>query len=139
MVTTTSLSAQFFDRKWEGIEIARDSFGQNAVTDIGSGSNITLAGEWLGNSRDAGAIVTQEMSFLDQHYLTLSYRTDYSSALGSASRSIGYPGMRFSTRLDKIYYVSISTPHVGSGPQKSLVVWRPQGIAASLKNSNSQS
>ena len=73
MIATTSLSAQFFDRKWEGIEIARDSFGQNAVTDIGSGSNITLAGEWLGNSRDAGAIITQEMSFLDQHYLTLSY------------------------------------------------------------------
>ena len=105
MIATTSLSAQFFDRKWEGIEIARDSFGQNAVTDIGSGSNITLAGEWLGNSRDAGAIITQEMSFLDQHYLTLSYRTDYSSALGSSSRSIGYPGMRFSTRLDKLNFI----------------------------------
>ena len=43
MVATSSLSAQFFDRKWEGLEIARDSFGQNAVIDIGSGDNITVA------------------------------------------------------------------------------------------------
>ena len=50
VVATSSLSAQFFDRKWEGLEIARDSFGQNAVTDIGSGSNITVAGEWVGNA-----------------------------------------------------------------------------------------
>jgi len=105
LVATSSLSAQFFDRKWEGLEIARDSFGQNAVTDIGSGSNITVAGEWEGNARDAGAILTQEMSFLDQYFLTLSYRKDYSSALGSSSRSIGYPGMRFSTRLDKFNFV----------------------------------
>jgi len=47
MVTTTSLSAQFFDRKWEGIEIARDSFGQNAVTDIGSAQiSPLLASGW---------------------------------------------------------------------------------------------
>tara|TARA_B100001758_G_scaffold208468_1_gene190117 strand:+ start:2685 stop:5882 length:3198 start_codon:yes stop_codon:yes gene_type:complete len=105
IISTSSLSAQFFDRKWEGVEIARDSFGQNAVTDIGSGSNITVAGEWIGNSRDAGAILTQEMSFLDQYFLTLSYRKDYSSALGSSSRSIGYPGVRFSTRLDKFDFI----------------------------------
>lgn len=105
IISTSSLSAQFFDRKWEGVEIARDSFGQNAVTDIGSGSNITVAGEWVGNSRDAGAILTQEMSFLDQYFLTLSYRKDYSSALGSSSRSIGYPGVRFSTRLDKFNFI----------------------------------
>lgn len=105
MTGTTSLSAQFFDRYWNGMEIARDAFGQSAVTDIGSGSNITLAGEWLGNTRDAGAIITQELSFLNQHYVTLSYRKDYSSALGSSSKSIGYPGFRFSTRLDKLDFI----------------------------------
>jgi len=105
MKGTTSLSAQFFDQYWDGMEIARDAFGQNAVTDIGSGSNITLAGEWLGNTRDAGAIITQELSFLNQYYVTLSYRKDYSSALGSSSKSIGYPGFRFSTRLDKFDFI----------------------------------
>ena len=33
--TTTSFSAQFYDHLWDGVEISRDSFGQNAVTDIG--------------------------------------------------------------------------------------------------------
>ena len=77
--TTTSFSAQFYDHLWDGVEISRDSFGQNAVTDIGSGSNITVAGEWSGNTRDAGAIIAQEMSYMDQYFLTMSYRKDYSS------------------------------------------------------------
>ena len=38
------------------------------VTDIGSGSNITVAGEWSGNTRDAGAIIAQEMSYMDQYF-----------------------------------------------------------------------
>ena len=103
--TTTSFSAQFYDHLWDGVEISRDSFGQNAVTDIGSGSNITVAGEWTGNTRDAGAIIAQEMSYMDQYFLTMSYRKDYSSSLGSSSKSIGYPGIRFSTRLDRFSFV----------------------------------
>ena len=103
--TTTSFSAQFYDHLWDGVEISRDSFGQNAVTDIGSGSNITVAGEWSGNTRDAGAIIAQEMSYMDQYFLTMSYRKDYSSSLGSSSKSIGYPGIRFSTRLDRFSFV----------------------------------
>ena len=105
IVATTSLSVQFFDRTWQGMEIYRDYFGQSAVTDIGSATDITVAGEWFGNSRDAGGIFTEEVSIYDQYYLTFSYRKDYSSALGASSRSIGYPGLRFSTRLDKFGFV----------------------------------
>ena len=99
--TTTSFASQFYDKQWSGIEISRNDFGQNAVTDIGSGSIITVAGEWSENSRDAGGIIATEMSLLDRYFLTMSYRKDYSSALGSSSKSIGYPGLRFSTRLDR--------------------------------------
>ena len=102
--TTTSFASQFYDKQWSGIEISRNDFGQNAVTDIGSGSIITVAGEWSENSRDAGGIIATEMSLLDRYFLTMSYRKDYSSALGSSSKSIGYPGLRFSTRLDSLEY-----------------------------------
>ena len=45
------------------------------------------------------------MSLMNQYFLTMSYRKDYSSSLGSSSKSIGYPGIRFSTRLDRFDFI----------------------------------
>ena len=105
IVATSSLSAQFFDHKTKNMRISRQYFGQSAVTDLGSASDIVLADEGLSNTRDAGGVFTEELSYDDQYFLTFSYRKDYASGLGTGNKSIGYPGFRFSTRLDKFGFV----------------------------------
>jgi len=105
LVATTSFTAQFFDNLNQSIEIWRENFGQSEVTNIGSAPLIKEASETFFNGRDAGGVITEEFSLYDQYYLTLSYRKDYASALGAKSKSIGYPGIRFATRLDRLSFV----------------------------------
>ncbi len=105
LVAKTSFTAQFFDNLNQSMDIWRENFGQSEVTNISSAPSIREASESFFNSRDAGGVITEELSLYDQYYLTLSYRKDYASSLGSKSESIGYPGIRFATRLDKLSFV----------------------------------
>ena len=97
----SSYTVQSFDRRYEGFGIEKQNFITPAIANIGAGEELTFGDEDFYHSRDGGSVITNEISFRDQFYMTLSNRSDFGSMIGAEAANVKYNGMRFGWRADQ--------------------------------------
>jgi len=99
--TNTSLTTQAFDRRFSILGLEKQNFITPAISNIGAGEELTYGDEDFFHARDGGTVITEEISFLDQYFLTLSNRSDFGSMIGSKAAEVNYNGYRFGWRADQ--------------------------------------
>ena len=99
--TNTSLTTQAFDRRYSILGLEKQNFITPAISNIGAGEELTYGDEDFFHARDGGTVITEEISFLDQYFLTLSNRSDFGSMIGSKAAEVNYNGYRFGWRADQ--------------------------------------
>nr|MCS5653348.1 TonB-dependent receptor plug domain-containing protein [Candidatus Neomarinimicrobiota bacterium] len=99
--TNTSLTTQAFDRRNSMLGLEKQNFITPAISNIGAGEELTYGDENFFHARDGGTVITEEISFMDQYFLTLSNRSDYGSMIGSKAAEVNYTGYRFGWRADQ--------------------------------------
>lgn len=98
---TSIVGGQFFDKAVSSTNIVGQQFGTNYITSIGSAGSITGYGEASSNTREGGIFTEHNLNYLDQYFLTLAIRRDYSSVFGTQAPGVTYPKASFALRLDK--------------------------------------
>ena len=99
--TNTSLTTQAFDRRYGILGLEKQNFITPAISNIGAGEELTYGDEEFFHARDGGTVITEEISFMDQYFLTLSNRSDFGSMIGSKAAEVNYTGYRFGWRADQ--------------------------------------
>ena len=99
--TNTSLTTQAFDRRYSILGLEKQNFITPAISNIGAGEELTYGDEDFFHARDGGTVITEEISFMDQYFLTLSNRSDFGSMIGSKAAKVNYNGYRFGWRADQ--------------------------------------
>jgi len=99
--TNTSLTTQAFDRRYSILGLEKQNFITPAISNIGAGEELTYGDEDFFHARDGGTVITEEISFMDQYFLTLSNRSDFGSMIGSKAAEVNYIGYRFGWRADQ--------------------------------------
>ena len=99
--TNTSLTTQAFDRRFSILGLEKQNFITPAISNIGAGEELTYGDEDFFHARDGGTVITEEVSFMDQYFLTLSNRSDFGSMIGSKAAKVNYNGYRFGWRADQ--------------------------------------
>ena len=99
--TNTSLTTQAFDRRYGILGLEKQNFITPAISNIGAGEELTYGDEDIFHARDGGTVITEEISFMDQYFLTLSNRSDFGSMIGSKAAKVNYNGYRFGWRADQ--------------------------------------
>ena len=99
--TNTSLTTQAFDRRYSILGLEKQNFITPAISNIGAGEELTYGDEDFFHARDGGTVITEEISFMDQYFLTLSNRSDFGSMIGSKAAEVNYTGYRFGWRADQ--------------------------------------
>ncbi len=92
---------QFFDRRFNSIEVNAEEYSTPLITDLGSAGKITGYGETFRNTRDGGLYTEHSAGYLDQYFLTLGVRQDFASVIGKSAPSIVYPKASAAWRLDR--------------------------------------
>ncbi len=98
---TSIVGGQFFDRYFADQSIIGQQFGSGLITSEGSLLDITGYGESSFNTREGGFYTEQTVNYLDQYYVTIGLKREYSSVIGKSAPSIFYPKGSFAIRLDK--------------------------------------
>ncbi len=98
---TSIVGGQFFDRYFSDQNISGQQFGSGLITSQGSLLDITGYGETSFNTREGGFYTEQSINYLDQYFVTLGLKREYSSVIGKDAPSIFYPKASFALRLDK--------------------------------------
>jgi len=99
--TNTSLTTQAFDRRYGILGLEKQNFITPSISNIGAGEELTYGDEDIFHARDGGTVITEEISFMDQYFLTLSNRSDFGSMIGSKAAKVNYNGYRFGWRADQ--------------------------------------
>ena len=99
--TNTSVTTQAFDRRYSILGLEKQNFITPAISNIGAGEELTYGDEDFFHARDGGTVITEEISFMDQYFLTLSNRSDFGSMIGSKAAEVNYNGYRFGWRADQ--------------------------------------
>ena len=99
--TKTSFTTQSFDRRFNGVGIEKLNFITPAISNIGAGEELSFGDEDFYHARDGGSVITEEISLMDQFYVTLSTRSDFGSMIGANAANVKYNGMRLGWRADQ--------------------------------------
>jgi TonB-dependent SusC/RagA subfamily outer membrane receptor len=98
---TSIVGGQFFDRYFADQNIIGQQFGSGLIISEGSLLDITGYGESSFNTREGGLYTEHSANYLDQYFVTIGLKREFSSVIGKSAPSIFYPKGSFAIRLDK--------------------------------------
>ena len=117
----TSFTRQAFDLRYQGLGLEKQDFNTPAISNVGAGEQLNYGDEDFSHSRDGGSAFTEELSYNDEFFMTLSNRTDFASSIGVNASEISYNGYRLGWRADKTLsgfmpsFVSLLKPRMAYG------------------------
>ena len=97
----TSMTTQAFDQRNQGLGLEKINYITPAISNIGAGEELSYGDEEFYHARDGGTAFTEELSVMDQYFLTFSNRRDFGSTIGSKASQVSYTGYRLGWRADK--------------------------------------
>ncbi len=97
----SSYTVQSFDNRYNGFGIEKQNFITPAISNLGAGEELTYGDEDFYHARDGGSVITNEINFKDQLFMTLSNRSDFGSMIGAKAANVKYNGMRLGWRADE--------------------------------------
>ena len=96
---TTLFGGQYTDVTRRTSFSTTRGFGNQLITDIGSGAELFDIGEGLVNTRTSGLFLQQELVFNDTYTITGMLRRDVATALGEDVSDVYYPSVTGSVTL----------------------------------------
>lgn len=100
---TTILGAQLFNYVSISTEADIQNFISSKLRNLQSGLRFISANDGIGQFKEAGIYIQEDLNIEDIYYITMAVRNDYSSAIGlrKEAPNVFYPRFSGAVRLDK--------------------------------------
>ncbi len=101
---TTIIGAQLFNNVSYSSDIRIQNFATAKFSNLYSGMDYMAADDGIGQFKEAGIYLQEDLNIDETYYITFAVRNDYSSAIGlrTEAPNIFYPRLSTAIRLDKM-------------------------------------
>jgi TonB-dependent starch-binding outer membrane protein SusC len=101
---TTIVGAQLFNDYTSFSDVTMQGFATSRIKNMLSAADYISADDGLGQFKEAGIYLQEDLNIQEIYYLTLAIRNDYSSVIGISgdAPNIFYPRISGAVRLDKL-------------------------------------